>query len=124
MYLAYKKIKKHRAQKAAQAALQSTELDASNPNARVDTPSGPVDLVDPVDPVVAAQKDVPTPEEIAEKKRRRIYRWKLIAGLFGPFALQALDTTIIASALSDIATEFRAFSSLVFFLWCQPANTL
>lgn len=47
-----------------------------------------------------------TPEEKAEKKRRNIYRWKLVLGLFGPFALQALDTTIVASALKRIAEDF------------------
>jgi hypothetical protein len=47
-----------------------------------------------------------TPQETAEKKRRRIYRYKIIFGLFMPFTLQALDTTIIASALPFIANDF------------------
>lgn len=47
-----------------------------------------------------------TPEEKAEKKRKRIYRWKVVLGLFAPFLLQALDTTIVASALPTIAEEF------------------
>jgi hypothetical protein len=55
----------------------------------------------------AKRKEPLTPEEKAEKKRRTIYRWKLVLGLFGPFALQALDTTIIASALARIAQDFR-----------------
>jgi hypothetical protein len=29
-----------------------------------------------------------------EKKAARVYRWKLIAGLLFPFALQALDVTM------------------------------
>lgn len=51
-------------------------------------------------------KKILTPEEKAQKKQRRNYQWKLILGLFGPFALQALDTTIVASALSRIADDF------------------
>jgi hypothetical protein len=51
------------------------------------------------------------PEEAAERKRRSLYRWKVIFGLVGPFALQALDTTVIASAFGYIATDFRMFSS-------------
>ena len=45
-------------------------------------------------------------ESPAEKKARRIHRWKVVFGLFAPFALQALDTTIIAAALPFIAQDF------------------
>lgn len=41
-----------------------------------------------------------------------IYRLKLIAGLLAPFALQALDVTIIASALPFIATDFNEVAQL------------
>jgi hypothetical protein len=41
-------------------------------------------------------------EQIAARK----YRWRLIIGLFFPFALQALDVTIVASALPWIASDF------------------
>lgn len=47
-----------------------------------------------------------TPEEQAEKHRRRSYRWKVVLGLFLPFTLQALDTTIVAAALPTIAIKF------------------
>ncbi|GAB1317907.1 Tetracycline efflux protein [Madurella fahalii] len=47
-----------------------------------------------------------TQEERAEKKRRRKYRLKIILGLFAPYTLQALDTTIIASAVKFIADDF------------------
>lgn len=43
-----------------------------------------------------------------EKLAARSYRVKLIVGLFFPFALQALDVTIIASALPWIASDFSA----------------
>ena len=45
-------------------------------------------------------------EEKIQKKKRRQYRIKIIFGLVAPFALQALDTTIIASALPYIAKDF------------------
>lgn len=48
----------------------------------------------------------------AEKRAARIYRWKLIAGLFFPFTVQALDTTIVAGALPFIASDFRKFAYL------------
>jgi hypothetical protein len=51
------------------------------------------------------QNDTPH-EDPLEKKRRRRYRLKIILGLALPFALQALDTTIVASALPFIAEDF------------------
>jgi hypothetical protein len=45
-----------------------------------------------------------------EQLAARLYRIKLIVGLFFPFALQALDVTIIASALPWIASDFRRFT--------------
>lgn len=41
-----------------------------------------------------------------KKKQKRKYRWKILFGLCAPFALQALDTTIIASAFHFIAADF------------------
>lgn len=41
-----------------------------------------------------------------EQLAARNYRWKLIIGIFFPFALSALDVTIIASALPWIALDF------------------
>lgn len=61
-------------------------------------------------------KRTETPEERAEKKRRRRYRLKIILGLFAPYTLQALDTTIIASALKFIADDFSQFFSVPPFL--------
>jgi MFS family permease len=48
----------------------------------------------------------------SEKKAARVYRWKIILGLMAPFALQALDSTIIASALPWIAGDFGEISQL------------
>ncbi|KAK0729615.1 major facilitator superfamily domain-containing protein [Lasiosphaeris hirsuta] len=53
-----------------------------------------------------------TPQEKAEKKRMRNYRLKIVFGLMAPFTLQALDTTIIASALPFIAADFNEISQL------------
>lgn len=47
-----------------------------------------------------------------ESHKALIYRLKLIAGLLAPFALQALDVTIIASALPFIATDFHEVAQL------------
>ncbi|KAH7321055.1 major facilitator superfamily domain-containing protein [Stachybotrys elegans] len=48
----------------------------------------------------------------AEAKASSRYRWKLILGLALPFSLQALDSTIIASALPWIASDFGEISQL------------
>lgn len=46
-------------------------------------------------------------EECQETKRAaRIYRWRVISGLFVPFLIQSLDVTIIAGALPFIASDF------------------
>lgn len=42
----------------------------------------------------------------AEIKKRRKHKYKVLFGLALPFALQSLDTTIIASALPFIAADF------------------
>ncbi|PSR82923.1 major facilitator superfamily domain-containing protein [Coniella lustricola] len=51
-----------------------------------------------------------TPEEKVDKKRRMVYRLKVVFGLSMPFMLQALDTTIVAAALPTIAAEFNSVS--------------
>lgn len=48
----------------------------------------------------------------AESRRALVYRLKLIAGLLMPFALQALDVTIVASALPYIALDFGEVAEL------------
>ena len=53
-------------------------------------------------------------EKAERKKRQRAYRYRIIFGLMMPFTLQALDTTIIASALPTIAADF---GMLVFFMF-------
>lgn len=55
-----------------------------------------------------------------QKKAARNYRWRLIMGLLLPSILEALDTTIIAAALSFIASEFSIFTD--FQTQYTPAN--
>jgi len=45
-----------------------------------------------------------------KKKAMRVYRWKLIVGLFLPFSIQALETTVLAGALPIIASDFSECS--------------
>ncbi|KXJ96882.1 major facilitator superfamily domain-containing protein [Microdochium bolleyi] len=52
----------------------------------------------------------PCPSCRAEKRAARIYRTKVICCLILPYALQALDTTLIASAFPWISLSFAAFS--------------
>jgi hypothetical protein len=47
-----------------------------------------------------------------EQVAARNYRIRIIIGIFFPFALQALDVTIIASALPWIASDFSTFHVL------------
>ncbi|KAK4204501.1 major facilitator superfamily domain-containing protein [Triangularia verruculosa] len=51
-------------------------------------------------------------EAKAQKSARRRYRLKIILGLFLPYTLQALDTTITASALPSIVSDFDQRSQL------------
>ena len=46
-----------------------------------------------------------------EKKAANRYRWKLVIGLFLPFSVQALDVTIIASAIPFIASDFSMLTA-------------
>ncbi len=121
MYLAYKYVKKRKRQReqakaAEEARPQATEtpqdgvlsddtraLTASRPTSTQEYPA-PISST----PAEPDSKPEETLEERAEKKRRRAYRLRIILGLFAPFTLQALDTTIIASALKFIADDFSA----------------
>ena len=130
MYLAYKtarkKYKAHQEQKAAQQQEQTAYTgpdaqDVAYPNNTYPPPATYTQgvFIPNADPSLTpspanpdkkdAKSKEETPEQIAEKKRRRKYRLKLLLGLFAPFALSALDTTIIASALKFIAEDFSQF---------------
>jgi hypothetical protein len=132
MYLAYKYAKKkyrerQEAKRAVQPLPDETEpctQDGARFNDTIALTASPNNTHDPFPfdtshPTLAAEdsskvtqqesrkpEDAESPEERAEKARRRRYRLKIILGLFAPFTLQALDTTIIASALKFIADDF------------------
>jgi hypothetical protein len=95
MILIYKKIKKRNERK---------KLETQQTGTRASVDGDPV--TESPAYVTSNEKKTVSPEEAAEKKRRRTYRWKIILGLFAPFCLQSLDTTIIASALPYIAEDF------------------
>ncbi|EAQ83590.1 hypothetical protein CHGG_09994 [Chaetomium globosum CBS 148.51] len=131
MYLAYKYAKKryraHQEAKLADPTASHTTPSAPNGTQPDDTrgltaSSDEPGVPTPYDPSPLAAtpghtnpddaKTKETPEELAEKKRRRKYRLRIILGLFLPFTLQALDTTIIASALKFIAVDFNEIKQL------------
>lgn len=99
MFLIYKKIKKRNERKRLHSAVSNTPENAIELNTPVDFPQ--------LDE--GKKKKICSPEEIAEKKRKNVYRWKIILGLFSPYCLQALDTTIVASALPFIAEDFGTY---------------
>lgn len=59
-------------------------------------------------------------EQKRAKREMRMYRWRLIAGLFIPATVQALNTTMIAGALPYIASDFGELVS--FHCSSSPAN--
>ncbi|KAK2616999.1 hypothetical protein QQS21_000088 [Conoideocrella luteorostrata] len=144
MYYVYKKIKNSRERAQAQRGVQEQVENA--PVGKTHHGQATADSLAKSEPDVAQvdakdendkkDKIPPTPdEERADKTRRLIYRLKLCFGLFGPFALQALDTTIVASALAVIATEFDQIKQLnwiissfnltsaaFLFFWAQMAD--
>ena len=48
-----------------------------------------------------------------EKRAMRRYRWRIIAGLFLPVTIHALNLTMVAGALPFIASDFRKYHSSV-----------
>ncbi|KAL5350340.1 hypothetical protein ACLOAV_003907 [Pseudogymnoascus australis] len=72
-------------------------------------PGGPAEIHEKTD-----MDDTPSPcAECQEAKRAaRIYRWRIISGLFVPFLVQSLDVTIIAGALPFIASDFNELAQL------------
>ena len=97
MFLIYKKIKKRNERKRLGSEVSNTPDNTIE----LDT----VDAVNTPQPDGKNKKNL-SPEQVAEKRRKNVYRWKIILGLFSPYCLQALDTTIVASALPFIAEDF------------------
>jgi hypothetical protein len=111
MIYLYRKHKKRKAAAAkaeaekAQGPVLTTNEKASDPQAIAAVDSEPQEIPT-TKPVV--------PEESAEdKRRRRVYRWKLVLSLCLPGFLAAVDTTIVATALTTIASHFSMTNSPV-----------
>ncbi|KAL4974592.1 major facilitator superfamily domain-containing protein [Aspergillus desertorum] len=112
--LLYKHIKKTRAAKR-----QSSNIP-------LQTHSSPLDVQ--YDDSILALSNTPalhekiiSPEAEAEKKRRRIYRLKLVCALFMPYFLATIDLTIVATAVPFIASHFNELTELN---WIVTAFTL
>lgn len=120
MYLAYKyanrKYKERKEAKAAEAG--KAPSPESEPGVQQDVAESHqiattarledngVETVEEKTKLPSSGKQEKPKEDPAVKKRRIQYRMKIIFGLVAPFTLQALDTTIIASALPFIAKDF------------------
>lgn len=120
MYFAFKKYKERQARPAQLSAGKNNQgnheartTGGTEPDAAAGTNAAMSTLETQAKEagVTKKKKADLSPEEAIEKKRRRSYRWKIVIGLFGPFALQALDITVIASAFSYIAADFSTYSS-------------
>src|ERR1700748_772257 len=104
--------KKHKAKKARAAEQQqsseplgdSVQAETAQKDEKALT-SEPDISGEGTTPVKVADKES-TVETAAEKRARRIYRWKLVIGLFPPAFLAAVDTTIVATALTTISSHF------------------
>ncbi|CAK7269164.1 hypothetical protein SEPCBS57363_003462 [Sporothrix epigloea] len=132
MYLAYRYIKRKRQEKRAQEEAENRPRQSTaNSGLASDTDAVPLQRDETVvgeasDDTVAGEASADTtpatttttsdkkltPEQKAERKRRYIYRCKIIFGLMMPFTLQGLDTTIVASALPFIAADFDQIAQL------------
>lgn len=125
MYLAYRYIKRKRQEKRAQEEAENRQrqstansgLASDNdavPLHRYETVAGEASIDTTPAATTTTTVKLLTPEQKAERKRRYIYRCKIIFGLMMPFTLQGLDTTIVASALPFIAADFgKLLQSLV-----------
>ncbi|CEL11181.1 hypothetical protein ASPCAL14284 [Aspergillus calidoustus] len=119
-YYLYKKIKASRAAKA-QSELIPLGSSHSSPFERTSQQQDghPLTSNDPL--LSTSEKTSPSPELEAEKRRRRIYRWKLITSLFLPYMLATIDLTIVATAVPFIASHFNELDELN---WIVTAFTL
>ena len=123
-YLLYKHIKKRRAHKAVQDSVTTTASETPAPTlpepgsndlavvrgSAEPSPSLTVggDANGQLGQAEKGSNDVADPyNSPAAKRARTVYRWKLIGGLFFPFTVAALDTTMVAGALPFIASDFR-----------------
>ncbi|KAL4746353.1 hypothetical protein BDW72DRAFT_210496 [Aspergillus terricola var. indicus] len=109
-YLLYKHIKKSRAAKRQSQSIPLRPVD--------DQHAG--DSLTSTNTSALHEKSI-SHEAEAEKRRRRIYRLKLVCALFMPYFLATIDLTIVATAVPFIASHFDELSELN---WIVTAFTL
>ena len=105
-YWLYKKIR-DRNRNSGEQHLLGSYPETSNRN---EAPMG----VEPSDKETS-RRDPQLQEQPRDKqaqKEARLYRWRLIGGLFLPATVQALNTTLIAGALPFIASDFNEFAQI------------
>ncbi|KAL2835470.1 major facilitator superfamily domain-containing protein [Aspergillus pseudoustus] len=119
-YFLYKKIKASRAAKAQQDLIPLGSSHSS-PFERTSQQQDGRLLTSNDAAISTTEKPAPSPETAAEKRRRRIYRWKLISSLFLPYMLATIDLTIVATAVPFIASHFNELDELN---WIVTAFTL
>ena len=119
-YYLYNKIKAHRQQAStgsqqsahemmsAEQQVSPTRLTEEQPSHNRDSTNRP-ESQEKIHGQGRSENHDEAPEETItaeEKKTANRYRWKLVIGLVLPFSVQALDVTIIASAIPFIASDF------------------
>jgi len=116
MIFLYRKHKKAQAKKQREAALAaeaeagqfntSTVVEGSYTREKVD---GETETVERPVLLIKALPPAEIEEDPAVKRQRRVYRWTLILCLFPSAFLAAIDTTIVATSLTTIASHFGTF---------------
>ena len=115
MFLLYSYAKKKRAEKRRNEASESKDAgplknDSLQPQAAGIEPVGnaPETMVNEKSPTLDTQDGpLPNDESAEEKRRRRIYRWKLLIALFPCQFLASVDITIVSTSLTTISSHFR-----------------
>ncbi|KAL4757458.1 putative MFS multidrug transporter [Aspergillus foveolatus] len=109
-YLLYKHTKKSRAAKRQSHSIPLRPFDGQHDS----------DSLNPPNTSARHEKSI-SHEAEAEKRRRRVYRLKLVCALFMPYFLATIDLTIVATSVPFIASHFNELSELN---WIVTAFTL
>ncbi|KAL4772311.1 major facilitator superfamily domain-containing protein [Aspergillus nidulans var. acristatus] len=110
VFYLYKHIKKSRAAKRQSHSIPLRPFDGQNDG----------DSITPANTSALHEKSI-SHEAEAEKRRRRVYRLKLVCALFMPYFLATIDLTIVATSVPFIASHFNELSELN---WIVTAFTL
>lgn len=107
MIIAYRKIKAHRARKAAEAEAATAAAAAGSTTTPETAAAATTTTSTTTDTASSPKKKCP--QCAAEKRAARKYRWKLLFCLLPAFFVASLDLTIIATALPEIASHFGQY---------------